>query len=244
MLVRHHEKGWRIISHATHALLAGKIGNCIKRTGVLQSHWPETLTAIINHDDYMVDFSKKNYLTEAGTPLDFMMDGGDNKDAVIHAKSLYKETLQKSQWISILISRHLDFLYKDLPDKEMKQFLDKMHEKRKGQRKLYAINLGMEDRLYNVLRFCDRLSLIICGEEVPKTGRQLKINSSIDGETYYIFQKEDESFGVAPWVFAGDTVEIDLEYRILEQVKFSSNKELEQCIAHAKVQLQQIILRK
>lgn len=242
MLVRHHDKGWKIVSHYTHALFAGKIGSCIKKTKNLKLHWPETLTAIINHDDYMVDFNKKNYLTKAGTPMDFMMDNSGDKDAIIHARALYEETLQKSQWICLLVSRHLDFLYKDLKDKDMQKFLDKMREKRKEQRKLYNINLELENRLYDMLRFCDRLSLIICGDDVPKTGRQLEINTSIDSKTYFVSMNEDQTYKVEPWIFKTERVEIDLEYRILEQINFSTNKELEKCISNAQVQLQQVTL--
>ena len=243
MLVRHHPKGCKIISHYTHALFAGKIGSHLT-TDLRNSHWPKTLTAIIDHDDNMQDFGARDYLTDAGTPRDFMRDGGSEKDAIVHTKSLYNETLQKSQWISILVSRHIAFLNKDSANKEMKRILEKMYTKPKEQRRLYRINIAMEDHLYSVLRFSDRLSLIICREEVPVTGRLLEINSSIGGETYFISVNEDETFCVRPYIFAKDTFEIDFEFKILEQTNFSSNQELEQCLSDGKVELQKIIFRK
>ncbi|WP_373518016.1 DUF3891 family protein [Pricia sp.] len=243
MLVRHHPKGWKIISHYTHALLAGKIAHHLKHD-VRHSHWTETLSAIINHDDNMMDFEEKNYLTDAGTPRDFMMAGGKGKDAVKHAKSLYKETLQKSQWINLLISRHIEFLYKDMPDEEMKQFLKEMHSKRKEQRKLYGINLDIEDGLYNLLRFCDRMSLILCGDEVPETERRLEINTSINEETYYIKRNDNHSFTIEPWIFNEEQFVLDFEYKILDQADFKSNKELQQCIQAARPMLQKITFQK
>ena len=241
MLVRHHAKGWKIISHYTHALLAGKIGYRLKDK-MLEFNRLETLTAIINHDDYLIDFDETNYLTDAGTPRDFMMDGGNAKDDIVHAKSLYNGTLQKSQWISILVSRHIEFLYQDSSDNEMQLFLKKMYEKRKEQRKLYGLNLEMENQLYSVLRFCDRLSLIICGEEVPVEGRKLEINQSIDDETYFVSFGDEGKYCIEPWLFSENSFEVDYEYKILEQAKFSTNKELQQCIADAPVQLQKIIV--
>ncbi|PKA99806.1 uncharacterized protein DUF3891 [Flavobacteriaceae bacterium MAR_2009_75] len=243
MLVRHHEKGWKIISHYTHALLAGKIG-CHLKDKMPEFHRLETLTAIINHDDYLVDFDETNYLTDAGTPRDFMMEGGGAKDDVVHAKTLYNETLQKSQWISMLVSRHIEFLYQDRSDKEMQLFLKKMYRKRKEQRRLYGLNQEIENQLYSVLRFCDRLSLIICGDEVPMTGRKLEINKSIDDETYFVSLVDEGKYCIEPWLFLENTFEVDYEYKILEQAKFSSNKELEQGLAKAPVRLQKIILSK
>ncbi|WP_419213818.1 DUF3891 family protein [Maribacter sp. X9] len=243
MIVRHHIKGWKIISHYTHALLSGKIAAHLENN-LIPSHWPETLTAIINHDDRIEDFDSANYLTEAGTPRDFTMDGGSTKDAVEHAANLYRSTLQKSQWISILVSRHLEFLYQDLEDNEMKKLVKHMHAKRKEQRKLYGINLDIENRLYNILLFCDRLSLIICGDEIPETGRKLEINKTINNTTYFIAKNEDSSFSITPWIFSSDHFEVDFEYKIIEQTTFSSNKELEKEIKEAKVLLKRVAFRK
>jgi len=242
MLVRHHSQGWKIISHYTHALLAGKIGSCLS-SSLRLSHWPETLTAIINHDDKLSDFGASDYLTDAGSPLDFIMDDGDD-NALEHAKELHKTTLQKSQWIALLVSRHLEFLNENSPEPEMKTFLKEMYDKRKEQRKLYGINLEQEDHLYSLIRFCDRLSLILCGEEVPAGGRELEINTSINNDTYYISSESDKRFKISPWVFETDEFKIDFEYKILEQLKFSSNKELEESIAEALPKLQKITLCK
>ena len=243
MLVRHHVKGWKVISHYTHALFAGKVGNHLLDK-LISSHWPETLTAIINHDDQMVDFNETNYLTEAGTPKDFTMESGNTKDAVIHAKRLYKEAIQKSQWICLLVSRHIEFLYQDNPDEEMKEFLKIMYEKRKQQRRLYKITIGEENHLYEVLRFCDRVSLIVCGDEVPETGRLLEINTSINNDTYQISSNDDNSYKIEPWIFSKEKFEVDYEYKILEQITYKSNKQLEQCISEGKLHIQKVVFKK
>jgi hypothetical protein len=239
MIVRHHTNGWKIVSHYTHALLAGKFAHHLKKE-FQSSHWLETLTAIINHDDVMVDFDATNYLTSVGTPRDFTMDEGYERDAIEHAKRLYKETEQKSKWIAMLIARHLNFLYGDDDTKEMKDFLAEVIEKCKVQRKLYSINKKKEDDLYNILRFCDRLSLIICGEEVPVTGRMLEINTSIENKTYAIKLNEDATYQISPWIFEDEEFEIDFEYKILDQAKFESNKELEKVLYSTEVRLQKV----
>lgn len=239
MIVRHHNKGWKIVSHYTHALLSGKIAAHLEKE-LKTSHWPETLTAIINHEDRMEDFDSTNYLTEAGTPRDFTMDGGSIKDAFEHATNLYHSTVQKSQWISILVSRHIDFLYQDLEDDEMQNLLKRMHEKRKEQRKLYGMNLELENHLYDIVLFCDRLSLILCGDDIPESSRKLEINTSINNHTYYISRNSDQSISIDPWIFSSPRFEVDYEYKIIEKTTFNSNKELEVEINEAKIKLQKI----
>ncbi|MGB3143469.1 MAG: DUF3891 family protein [Maribacter sp.] len=243
MIVRHHKEGWKIVSHYTHALLSGKIAAHIDNKPI-KSHWPETLTAIINHDDRMEDFDSTDYLTEAGTPRDFTMKGGSKKDAFKHASNLYHSTLQKSQWIAMLVSRHLDFLYQNSKDEEMKKLLKHMHEKRKEQRKLYGINLEIENQLYNILLFCDRLSLILCGNEIPENGRKLEVNTSINNTTYFISMNSDSSFLIEPWIFIEPNFNIDYEYKIIEQITYKSNKELEKSISESKVLLEQVVFRR
>ncbi|ADV50503.1 hypothetical protein Celal_3232 [Cellulophaga algicola DSM 14237] len=242
MIVRHHTDGWKIISHYTHGLLAGKFAYQLNQE-LRHTHWVETLAAITDHDDYMVDFDATNYLTNVGTPRDFMMEGGYEKDAIAHAKKLYKESKQKSGWIVLLIARHLQFLYGNDTNKEMKHFLAEIYEKSKVQRKLYGINKKIEDDLYYILLFCDRLSLIICGEEVPKTGRKLEINTSIEDKTYHINRNEDGTFLVTPWIFEADCFEVDFEYKIVNQVNFESNKELEDVLELTAVHLQKVTFR-
>ncbi|KGK28830.1 DUF3891 family protein [Cellulophaga sp. E6(2014)] len=239
MIVRHHTDGWKIISHYTHALLAGKFAYQLKQE-LRYSHWVETLTAITDHDDHMVDFDATNYLTNVGTPRDFMMDGGYERDAIKHAKKLYAASEQKSGWIVLLIARHLQFLYGNDSNQEMKQFLADSAEKSKTLRKLYGIRKKTEDNLYSILLFCDRLSLIICGEEVPETGRKLEINTSINNKTYSINRNADDTFQVSPWIFEDDSFELDFEYKILNQVNYKSNQELKEVLESSAAQLQKI----
>ncbi len=72
MIANQHERGWEVIYHRAHALLAAQIAG----------HWHskdrpqriiETVAAISHHDDLEREWEGKN-LTPAGTPLDFTLD--------------------------------------------------------------------------------------------------------------------------------------------------------------------------
>ncbi len=73
MIVNPHPEGWEIILHYTHGLLAGKIAMRL-RTDMRSGFWEDIFTAIIEHDDHLLDFGEKDYLTDAGAPMDFTLD--------------------------------------------------------------------------------------------------------------------------------------------------------------------------
>lgn len=75
---------------------------------------------------------------------------------------------------------------------------------------------------YEFLRFCDRLSLILCKDETPALERQLEINTSIDGKTFFIKQTEDERLIISPWIFKKEKFELSVEERLLKDTQFSS----------------------
>lgn len=77
-------EGWEIISHYTHCLLAGKIAMQLNHK-LRPEYWKDVLTAIVEHDDYLLDFDERNYLTDAGAPMDFTLD-------VMSAEGSYKHT--------------------------------------------------------------------------------------------------------------------------------------------------------
>lgn len=75
---------------------------------------------------------------------------------------------------------------------------------------------------YEVLRFCDRLSLILCKNEIPTKGRELEINTSINNQKFTI-KKENGKISIAPWIFNVDKFDLNIEERILETNEIKSN---------------------
>ena len=236
MIVKHHKEGWEIISHYAHGLLAGKIASQVKEE-LMSKNWVDILTGIIEHDDHLPDFDEQNYLTEKGTPKDFTMKGGSDKDALKHAECVYANSMQKSQLVALMVGRHLNFLYESLAKeyKPMKEFLDHVNTMGKDQRKLYGISKKKENDLYDIMLFSDRCSLILCQDAVPEVGRKIEINHTIKDKTYYIHLGKDDTMIVVPWPFKENTFEVNLEYRILNEVRFDTNEKLKKAIENAKV---------
>ncbi|MGB3775677.1 MAG: DUF3891 family protein [Leeuwenhoekiella sp.] len=238
MIVKQTISGWEIISHYTHGLLAGKLANQLKKD-LKNKYWSDVLTAIIEHDDHLLDFEEQNYLTEMGTPLDFTLSSGTNTEVLEHAKRVYADSLQKSQLVALLVGRHLSFLNESLATtyKPMKDFLKDVDHRGKQQRKIYSLTKTQENHLYNILLFCDRCSLILCQDQIPEVGRKLEINHTINKKTYFIAKNDSDLIKIEPWCFEEDSFELHLEYRVLKKASFKSNRELQECLEDAKVQL-------
>ena len=236
MIVKQKKEGWEIVSHYTHGLLAGKIADQLK--GSLKTpHWLDVLTAVIEHDDHLLDFKEQNYLTDNGSPMDFTMSSGTPTQILKHAKGVYADAIQKSQLTALLVGRHLSFLYDTMEVEGMQRFLKNVEKKRKVQRKLYALNKTDEDALYDILLFCDRCSLILCEDQIPEVGRKLEINKTIDKNTYFISKNDKNKVKIDPWCFENDQFTLHFEYRILNRAAFKNNRELQQDLENAKVQI-------
>lgn len=238
MIVKQKKEGWEIISHYTHGLLAGKIADQLKND-LKTTHWLDVLTAVIEHDDHLLDFSEQNYLTDTGAPMDFTMSAGTPTEILMHAQGVYNDALQKSQLVALLVGRHLSFLNEELAKdfKEMQLFLGEVEKNRSKQRKLYALHKADEDALYNILLFCDRCSLILCQDKIPEVERKLEINQTIKKNTYFISENAENKIKIEPWCFENDHFTLSLEYRILTKAAYKSNQELQDALENAKAQI-------
>ncbi|AFL82546.1 hypothetical protein Aeqsu_3111 [Aequorivita sublithincola DSM 14238] len=228
MIVNKSIKGLHIIFHQAHGLLAGKIANEIKEE-FRPPHWFETLIAVCEHDDRQLNFKEKDYLSEIGVPLDFTEDKSTVKEVLERMEKIISSANNKSRWIRLLISYHLEFIYSDYKNssKQIAQFFENEEIERKIILKVYKFSDVKARAYYEFLRFCDRLSLILCNDEAPDCERLLEINTSIKEETYFIKKSEDDTLVISPWIFTSAKFELSVEERILKQTQFSSAKEFE-----------------
>ncbi|WAC03847.1 DUF3891 family protein [Lacinutrix neustonica] len=92
----------------------------------------------------------------------------------------------------------------------------------------------MEDALgrdyYEFMRFCDRLSLILCKDETPNAGRLLEINTSINKKQYFISKHDDGVLILSPWIFKTSPFDSEVEEIIIETPSFNSSKVFEKAL--------------
>lgn len=245
MIVNKSIEGIHIIFHEAHGLLAGKIANEIA-SKYRPIHWFETLIAICEHDDRQLNFSEKDYLSDIGVPLDFTEEKSTISDILMRMKRILKAATNKSMWTNLLISYHLEFIYSHLTadSKQLKIFFVDEKKSRQHVLKQFKISDKKARMYYEFLRFCDRLSLILCKNEVPDANRLLEINTSINGETFFIKKTENNELIITPWIFNSSQFELSVEERILKETRFTSSNQFETVLMQANPNIKKWVIKK
>ncbi|AKP54157.1 DUF3891 family protein [Cyclobacterium amurskyense] len=234
MIVKKSPQGHHIIYQAAHGLLAGKIAQQLKRK-YRPKLWLETLIAIVEHDDLQLNFKDNNYLSDIGMPKDFTEDKQNSSMILKRLKRIMSHANSKSSWTTLLVSFHIEYLYRSVKDqsKGLKDFLKNQEQLRNKILKEHNTSKTEAYSIYQVLLFCDRLSLILCKNEIPDAGRKIEINTSIDNKTYFLHQKDNGIVTVEPWCFEQNKFEISIEEIILKQTKFNDQNELKEALEAA-----------
>lgn len=231
MIANLHEKGWEIIYHRAHALLAAQIAghwNPEQRP----VRWLETISAISHHDDLEKEW-EGNHLTEAGAPLDFTLIKTTDLKLV---RQLTQNARYRGRWVAMLISMHMSFLTegKRGESPELDSFLDEQLQHQKQWRDELNMTKDEAAYAYAFFQWCDRLSLILCNHMLPVGERALEIATLPDGIRYDVIQRGD-NVTVEPWVFLEDKFTVNVEATYLDQLKFDSNEELSQALQAAPI---------
>jgi hypothetical protein len=235
MIANQHEKGWEVIYHRAHALLAAQIAGQWSQNKERPERIIETVAAISHHDDLEKEW-ESNHLTEAGGPLDFTLD---KKTDLQRLRQLAKNSRYRGRWVAMLISMHLSYLNegKRGESKELDQFLDEQKQNQQKWRKELGITEEEAQNAYNFFEWCDRLSLILCNHEIPEGLRALEIGTGPDGQRYDIVEREDGNVTVKPWPFKEEKFTVNVEACYLDQLQFSSNAELTESLQNAPIKV-------
>ncbi|MBE9003457.1 DUF3891 family protein [Fortiea sp. LEGE XX443] len=234
MIVKPTQNGWEVIYHRAHALLAAQIaGQWRRKNAPLRLY--ETLAAISHHDDLEKEWEEDN-LTEAGAPMDFMLNPNIDVDKLAN---LVKNAHYRGRWVTLLISKHLCRINETNRGKapELDKFLDEQVPKQQYLLEELGIDKDEADAAYAFMQWCDRLSLILCQHELPADERFLEISKGPDGQRYDIMQRSDSFVTVQPWPFEDEKFTVNVETCNLSQVKFETPSELVQALQEAPIKV-------
>lgn len=241
MIVNAIPEGWEVIYQQAHGILAAELAHQLKPE--LQcAHWVETLVAIANHDNRQRTWRGQDGLTPAGAPADFTLQ----PNTLEQAKALMHAVRFQSRWVALLTSMHMSYLYESRrgESKATDTFLDEQQELQQNCFKSIGITQKEAKQAYAIMQWCDRLSLILCRNELPADERTLEITTGPNEEVYFVKQLNTEMVHVEPWPFAQQRLEVQAEYRVLEQLQFKNDKELAQALHQAEVKYKKWVLEK
>lgn len=231
MIVSQTPTGWQIIYHRAHALLAAQLAGQWRKKNAPPRLY-ETIAAISHHDDLEREWEENN-LTEAGVPRDFTMDPGE-PDYDLLRRHL-EGALYRGRWVALLNSMHQSRLNAGQRGTSAgaDAFLDEQVKQQNQWRKELGISKDDTASAYDFMQWCDRLSLILCQQELPADERALEISKGPDGQRYDIKQFSNELITVIPWCFELDRFTVNVEATLLDQVKFDNNASLIQALKQA-----------
>ncbi|MBD0387342.1 MAG: DUF3891 family protein [Nostoc sp. C3-bin3] len=238
MIVNATQNGWEVIYHRAHALLAAQLAGQWRRKDAPPRLY-ETIAAISHHDDLEKEWEEDN-LTEAGAPKDFLLSSkADVRAGIQKLANLAKNALYRGRWVALLISMHITRLNEPSRGQfpELDKLLDEQLENQQRLRKGLGIKKEEVDAAYAFMQWCDRLSLILCQQELPDDERFLEISKGPEGQRYDIMQRSDNLVVVKPWPFQDDKFTVNVEACDLSQVKFDSNTELTQALQEAPIKV-------
>ena len=244
MIVNPAPAGWQVIYQQAHALLAAQ----------LMWHWPllgppdrfvGLLAAVAQHDDEQEAWHGRgghHGLTPAGAPANFTQV----EFSLEQARGVLAAARFQGRWRSLLTSMHLTVLYEELrgQKKEVTAFLDELLDRQAAWRRELQISKKEAQQAYDLLHWCDRLSLILCRQEIPEMGRAVEIYQGPDGTTHTLSQPEaDGPVRVSPWPFQAKELTVSVEASVLTQLQFRDDAELAAALRAAPVETLRWTLR-
>ncbi len=230
MIVNPAKDGWDVIYHRAHALLAAQLAGQWRKKDAPPRLY-ETIAAISHHDDLEKEWEANN-LTDTGAPMDFTMtEGTDYQQLRNHLEG----ALYRGRWVALMNSMHQSRLGESNRgnSKEADAFLDEQLENQKRWRKELGISKDDTQSAYDFMQWCDRLSLILCQQQIPDDQRALEISKGPDGKRYDIRQLSDQSVTVEPWCFENPHFIVNVEVSHLSQAKFDDNASLTAALKNA-----------
>jgi hypothetical protein len=206
MIVNYTANGWEVITQRAHGLLSAKIAQAWKYD-IRTIRWTETLLAIAEHDDGQVELEQDDLLTEQGGPINFKMKEYDPA----HCRRTLDFALSKSRYIALLCAMHLEFVYGKPAAEESQCAL---------WRKELKLTKTQAQKDYDLLEWCDALSLLLCQHLNQPEMRNIEISQG-----HQLVQLDPDVLTVKPWPFEEKEFTLTLETRLIPQLVFRSAQE-------------------
>lgn len=243
MIVNHSNEGWEIITQTAHAYLAVQVAKQVA------SHYKsdfevETLLATLYHETHDTDFNTESCISNMGTPLDFTESEATTAQTLSKIKKVTEKARLKSSLVFALIAQHFQTIHsEEAKNPKIKEVFAQFKNETKQILKNYHISTEQFKELSHTVLFADRLSLVLCKNEIPAENREIEINTSLNNATYFL--KEDATqLTVRPWCFTADQFLCRVEYRLLTQASFKDEKDFYKHFQEAPVLIKKWNFRK
>lgn len=220
MIVTYTDRGWEIITQRAHGLLAAQIASHWRKRD-RSRRWVETVMAIGEHDDALIELERDDLLTELGGPFNFNMRSFDAD----HCRRTLDFSISKSRYIALLSAMHIQFVYGkeakiNIAATRLMNDVNRLVKKLRASLEITQVDAQKE---YDLLEWCDALSLLICQHENQPESRAIEISQGPDHKAYKLFQRHPDKLTVEPWPFEEDSFILYFETRTIPQLRFKDS---------------------
>ncbi len=230
MIVNYTLEGWQIIAQKSHGLLAGQFcfyWNLKDRP----KRWFEILISATEHDDASNEFEDDALLNKSGGPIDFSMKAFD--------KSFYDKmlalSLTKSRYIALLNLKHIQFLFSGVDNQKAVDYAKSLEKTKKKWLKEIDMDEVELNKAYQILEWCDAISLLICQNKIQPEKRKIEVSTDANGQTYYMWEKEDHVLQIEPWPFEISSFVIRYESKTIKTLQFANSEQFTEELLNTKV---------
>ncbi len=248
MIVNLLPDGWECIYQQAHALLAARLGAHWRAAArPVPERWDETLAALAQHDDGQDPWTGANGLTPAGAPAPFKLV----PFSLDQAQRVVAQARFQGRWRLLLTSLHISNLYEPLRGHHgaaTDAFLDEQRATQEACRQGLHITKKAAQAAYDLMQWCDRLSLILCMTELPDDERQLEVGRGPDGKGYHCHRPgvgaggelvatadEPTPVVITPWPFEAEEFAVSVEATYLTRLVFTDDADLAAALRAGKI---------
>lgn len=235
MICRRKGDGWEIVYQRNHALLAATMLEDWAEEKRVQP-WFQLLNACSQHDHGWQENEDDPRVSEEGYPADFLHMPMDTTLAM--SRRNLRNAEAQSHWCAILVARHAEYLYSFKDDDQTKAYLKEVHGERRQWMKEIGVDEGPVEEMYELLRWADSLSLLVCCEPSDFT-RSLELVAQ--GEEYTARDCQDgRTWTLHPWPYRQRSLSLEYEVRYLSQPRFPSHEALRAVLSSAAVTVRKL----
>ncbi|MFC4871347.1 DUF3891 family protein [Negadavirga shengliensis] len=240
MIVNDLESHFEIIFQRAHGLMAANLAHHLKPSvWPRDKFWLETLVAIADHDDGRMGWSGNFHINGKGYPKSYKEFAFDSDQVV----RISHTAACKSTWIALLISKHLEELYKNVDQINARKFIAEQKDRQKKFLRRLSIGEKEAENYYRILKWSDELSLTICQNALPSDGTKKLLETVMNRKRSYL-SKSNGKYVLEPWVFEGPSLTVGVEYRNIPHRRYENDDDLHTALDQVPVNIKSVCLQK
>ena len=236
MICKRLEHGWEVITQRNHALLSAEMLVDWKVEN-RPAPWSQLLNACAQHDHGWMEEHLDPLLDEKGEPLDFLCLPFE-VSLEIAGRNLRSAEAQ-SRWCAILVCRHIEYLFCGKDDQPARDSLAGLVRQRQAWMKELKVDSGRVEELYELLRWADTFSLLVC---CPPSDFTRSLELVAQGVAYQA-RGEGTEWTLSPWPYRCSELHLAYETRRLSQDRFTHVEALRSALRGAPLTQRELVVR-